>query len=157
MRSEYAAEMMFYKKDALKRKPEIEHLEKEICFAYNEDSLTIVDVTDHSNPIEISRTEYVDSVYTHQGWLTDDHSFLLLNDELDSYYEMYGGCSETQTTRTLIWNLEDLDAPVYNPENDYCAPVKSFDHNLYIKGDYAYLGLFLSIFFGWLQLFGDLP
>jgi choice-of-anchor B domain-containing protein len=47
--------------------PDIEHLGKEICFAYNEDTLTIVDVSDKASPLQISRTPYPQSNYTHQG------------------------------------------------------------------------------------------
>ena len=60
-----------------------EHRGREVCFGFNEDTLTIVDVTDKMNPRMISRTSYNGSGYTHQGWVTDDHLFLLLGDELD--------------------------------------------------------------------------
>ena len=56
---------------------------KEICFNGNEDTLTIVDVTDKANPVQISGTGYAGSGYTHQGWLTPDHSYFVLDDELD--------------------------------------------------------------------------
>ena len=45
---------------------------REICFGYNEDSLTITDNTDHSNIAMISRTPYNGVQYSHQGWLTMD-------------------------------------------------------------------------------------
>jgi choice-of-anchor B domain-containing protein len=43
---------------------------KEICFAYNEDTLTIVDVSDPASPAMIARMSYSGVGYTHQGWLT---------------------------------------------------------------------------------------
>ena len=39
---------------------------REICFAYNENSLTIVDVEDKSSPVMLSRSTYSGSQYTHQ-------------------------------------------------------------------------------------------
>jgi choice-of-anchor B domain-containing protein len=64
--------------------PTTEYLGKEICFGYNEDTLTIYDVTDKSAVAIISETPYVGNAYTHQGWLIDDSmTHLLLDDELD--------------------------------------------------------------------------
>ena len=39
---------------------------REICFAYNENSLTILDVDSKSNPVMLSRSTYSGSQYTHQ-------------------------------------------------------------------------------------------
>ena len=47
--------------------PDTEHQDKEICFNSNEDTLTIVDVTNKSVPVMLSRTRYSGSGYTHQG------------------------------------------------------------------------------------------
>ena len=45
--------------------------------------MTIVDVTNKSEPKQLSRTTYAGVGYTHQGWLTEDHKHFLLDDELD--------------------------------------------------------------------------
>ena len=47
-----------------------------------------------------------DNYYTHQGWLTEDHRYFIVNDELDESNNAYNN------TRTLIWNVEDLNNPV---------------------------------------------
>jgi len=104
---------------------------REICFCYNEDSLTIVDVTNKNDMIEISRTDYQGVQYTHQGWLLPDSAYLLLDDELD---EIYGS---NKHTRTLLWDVHDLRAPKFTYE--YFSSQTSVDHNLYTLGDYAYL------------------
>lgn len=111
--------------------PDIEHRGKEICFAYNEDTLTIVDVSNKAAPVQISRTAYINKGYSHQGWLTDDQAYLLLDDELDER----NFASVTQT-RTLIWNVSNLDNPVH--QADYAGVSTSIDHNQYIVGDYSY-------------------
>ncbi|KAJ3177669.1 hypothetical protein HDU85_005780 [Gaertneriomyces sp. JEL0708] len=104
---------------------------KEIAFAYNEDTLTIWDVTDKSKIVRLSRTPYVGSAYTHQGWLTEDHAYLLLDDELDELEKVNDG-----HTQTYIWDARDLTAPKYI--DSYRSPVLSIDHNLYIKGNLSY-------------------
>ena len=42
--------------------PDADYVGKEICFGYNENTLTIVDFTDDSNPIMLSRTLYTGAV-----------------------------------------------------------------------------------------------
>ena len=109
--------------------PDSAYSGREICFAFNEDTLTIVDVEDKNSPVQVSRTGYSGVSYTHQGWLTEDHAYVLLNDELD---EAYGG----HNTRTYIVDVSDLDAPVFGAS--YTSHLPSIDHNLYVKGDFAY-------------------
>jgi len=109
--------------------PDSAYSGREICFAFNEDTLTIVDVEDKNSPVQVSRTGYSGVSYTHQGWLTEDHAYVLLNDELD---EAYGG----HNTRTYIVDVSDLDAPVFGAS--YTSHLPSIDHNLYVKGGFAY-------------------
>jgi len=104
---------------------------KEICFNYNEDTLTIVDVSDKSNMRLISRVTYENAYYTHQGWLTEDHTHLMLNDELDE------SSTQFKNTRTLLWDVVDLSNPKLT--GTHVAEAESIDHNLYIKGNYGYL------------------
>lgn len=64
--------------------PDTDYLGREICIGYNEDTITIVDVQNKSNPVQIARQGYSGSQYTHQGWFLDDsHELLIMNDELD--------------------------------------------------------------------------
>jgi choice-of-anchor B domain-containing protein len=107
------------------RGPDTTYQGREICFNYNEDTLTIVDVTVKTAPRQLSRTGYTGRGYTHQGWLTADHRRLLMNDELDSNS---GG------TRTFIWDVADLDRPVNT--GVYRSPtMEATDHNHYIIGN----------------------
>ena len=105
--------------------PDAQHVGKEICFNSNEDTVTIVDVSDKSNPVQLSRTGYPNAAYVHQGWLTDDQATFYQNDELDS-----------GPTRTLVWDVTDLDNPVVATQ--YMAATTSRDHNLYTVGDLVY-------------------
>ena len=62
--------------------PDSDHYGKEIYMGSNETKVVFVDVTDKNNPELISQFFY-DDEYTHQSWLTEDHRYALLGDELD--------------------------------------------------------------------------
>jgi choice-of-anchor B domain-containing protein len=109
--------------------PDFEHQGSQVCFAANEDTLTIVDVTDKASPVQLSRTGYGGVGYTHQGWLTEDHRWFLLDDELD---ESFFG----HNTRTRVFDVADLDQPVLAGHHD--GVTGSSDHNLYVRGDLVY-------------------
>ncbi|HKS30489.1 MAG TPA: choice-of-anchor B family protein [Pyrinomonadaceae bacterium] len=111
------------------RGPDSAYVGREVCFNSNEDTLTIVDVTNKSAPVQLSRTTYQGVGYTHQGWLTEDQKHFLLDDELD---EQKAGTNSS----TYIWDVSDLDAPVL--KGVYSGPSKAIDHNLYIRGNRAY-------------------
>ncbi len=117
--------------------PDTDHFGKEIAFCSNEDTLTIVNVTKNGNPpAQISRTGYAQSRYSHQGWLSDDHKFFYMNDELD---ELQLGPFQT---RTHVWNVQDLDSPIY--VGKYDGTESTIDHNLYVKGDYIFQAHYTS-------------
>lgn len=110
--------------------PDEDYRGRELCFASNETALRIVDVTDKQSPHPISAASYPGVAYVHQGWLTEDQRYFYLDDELD---ELVG---TTDRTRTLVWDVSDLDDPVIAAE--LLGPNRSTDHNLYIKGDRMY-------------------
>lgn len=109
--------------------PDPDYQGREICFNSNEDTLTIVNVSNKAAPVQVSRTGYLGSSYTHQGWLTEDQRYFLLDDEGDE--TTFG-----HNTRTYIWDVANLDAPVLL--GNYTAAVAAIDHNQYVQGDYAY-------------------
>jgi uncharacterized repeat protein (TIGR01451 family) len=90
-----------------------------------------VDVTDKNTPVQLSRTGYSNSAYTHQGWLTENHAYFLSNDELDERNN-----ESINFTRTHLWDVANLDAPIYL--GFYQASVQSIDHNLYIHNGLVY-------------------
>jgi choice-of-anchor B domain-containing protein len=111
--------------------PDAEHRGREICFSSNETALSIADVTDKQNPVPLSVAEYPNVGYTHQGWLTDDQRHLIMDDELD---ELNGLVDHT---RTLIWDVTDLDDPLLLKE--FLNPNSTaIDHNQYVVGDKVY-------------------
>ena len=109
--------------------PDLNYQGKEVAFCCNENTVTIVDVTDATDATLISSTGYAGANYTHQGWLTEDHQFFLSNDELD---EMNLGVNTT----TFIWDVSDLSAPVL--AGTYVHPTAAIDHNMYTKDSLVY-------------------
>jgi choice-of-anchor B domain-containing protein len=116
--------------------PDPEYQAREICIGSNETAISIADVTDKTNPKAISRASYPNVQYTHQGWLTDDHRFFYVNDEGD---EISG---VVPRTRTLVWDLTDLDDPVLVKE--HLGEVEASDHNLYVRGNLMYQANYAS-------------
>ncbi|MEL7020670.1 MAG: choice-of-anchor B family protein, partial [Bacteroidota bacterium] len=111
------------------RGPDTRYLGQEICIALNEDTYTIIDATNRNTPTLISRTTYADSRYTHQGWVTDDHKYLIVNDEID---ETALGIN----TRTLIFDISNLENPV--DHTVFNSTESAIDHNLYVRGSLVY-------------------
>jgi len=123
--------------------PDSRYHDQEICFCFNEDTLTIVDVTDKDDPLMLSRTGYKGYQYTHQGWLLEGSEYLLANDELDELYNTAGpNGGKGKNTRTMKWNVKDLRTPIL--EGSFISPAESIDHNLYILDNYAYLANYCS-------------
>ena len=110
--------------------PDEEHQGSEICLGSNETRLSIADVTDKDAPVALASIDYPSVVYAHQGWLTEDHRYFYMNDEGDEPQGLVEG------TRTLVWDVMDLDEPLLVKE--YIADTPDTDHNLYIRGDLMY-------------------
>jgi choice-of-anchor B domain-containing protein len=109
--------------------PDSDYQGRQISFNCNEDAVTIVDVTDPTDTQTITINGYPQAEYTHQGWLTEDQRYFLVNDELD---EMNNGVNTT----TYIWDMLDLDSPLLI--GVFVSTIPAIDHNLYIKGNLVY-------------------
>jgi len=110
--------------------PDTDHTGKEIYIGANESSVVIIDVTDKSNPINISEAFYSSTGYTHQIWLDENQTFLYCGDETD---ESNFGIN----TRNIVFDLTDLDNPVLKME--YFGTTSAIDHNNYVKGNKLYI------------------
>jgi hypothetical protein len=124
--------------------PDADYQGREICFnsngiSYTEDPefnyVSIVDVTDKENPVSLSRLQYEGSVYSHQGWLTEDQTYFLHGDEGD---EFIAGVNTT----TRVWDVSDLTAP--KVIDVFVNDTTSIDHNIYTKDGFAYAANYTS-------------
>ncbi|MFU8832009.1 MAG: choice-of-anchor B family protein [Wenzhouxiangella sp.] len=117
------------------RGPDTRYQGAEICFNANPDTnspdntLTIVEVTDKKSPQILGRQGYAGSGFAHQGWLTEDHRYFLLGDELDER-------GFAHNTRTIIWDVGNLEAPVVI--GHFFSTEEAIDHNLYVRGNHVY-------------------
>lgn len=116
--------------------PTTKYQGRQICFGWNETHLSIADVTDKSHPVAISRATYPNVGYAHQGWLTDDQRYMYEDDELDEISGLVDG------TRTLIWDVSDLENPVL--AGQYISQNKATDHNLWLVGNTMYQSNYVS-------------
>jgi choice-of-anchor B domain-containing protein len=110
--------------------PDSRYTGREICLNSNGSSFIIADVTEKESPKTLTHTTYPNLAYTHQGWLTEDQRYFYMNDELD---ELNGNVDHT---RTLIWDVQDLEDPVL--VNEFLLDSKASDHNLYVRGHFMY-------------------
>jgi choice-of-anchor B domain-containing protein len=126
--------------------PDTEHAGREICFGSNENNLSIADVTDKANPVALSHAAYPNVAYAHQGWITEDHRYFFMNDEGDESVNQgqvaEGTAQLMPGTRTLIWDVSDLDDPVMVKE--HFGETLTIDHNLYIKDGLMYQSNYVS-------------
>ena len=118
--------------------PDNDYKGKEIFFGSNESKIVIIDVSDKDNIKTISTLEYSNSVpgYTHQNWLTENHQYLLVGDELDEIKNI------VQNTRTIVLDISDLDNPVVHTE--FLNETDAIDHNGYVFNDEFFLASYTS-------------
>ena len=115
--------------------PDLRYTGREICFNSSENKVVIVDVTDKLLPVTLGVTDYPMVSYTHQGWLTEDHAYLIVNDELD---EVTHGIN----TRTVVLDVTDLRDPKLHFEHFHHT--KSITHNNYVHNGYVYQSNYTS-------------
>lgn len=112
------------------RGPDESYRGQEICLRMSGNRFQISDVTDKSNPVELSTSSHPNPAYMHQGWVTEDHRYFIMDDESDVI------AGNVETTRTLVWELDDLEDPILVKEFFGSLPASA--HNLYVKGDFTY-------------------
>lgn len=108
---------------------------RQVCFNANVSSLSVVDVTDKGAPRLLANVPYSGAAYAHQGWLTPNHRYFLLGDELD---ELQNG----HRARTYVFDVSDLVNPRLTGVHTSAEPVT--DHNLYVRGDHVYQANYFS-------------
>ena len=89
--------------------------------------LVIADARDKSNVQTIATISY-SGAGTHNSWVTKDRRFVITTDEIGS------------TPKTLkIWDITDLPSVPTVPTATYTSNPGETEHNVTIRGDYAYV------------------
>ena len=111
--------------------PDPDYQGAEVCFNASGFSgrVEIVDVSNKSNPTRITQLPYSGSGYSHQGWLSEDHTTYFHGDEFDESNFGHG-------TRTRIFDVTDLDNPILIDTFDNTTT--AIDHNMYVKDGLMY-------------------
>lgn len=102
---------------------------RELCFIGSDDNITIADVTNKANPVQVATETYPGISRAHQGMLTADHRYWVLSDIEDE--EKLGN-----NTRTQLFDVSDIENPRYL--GYYEHPTTATDHNLYLVDYLAY-------------------
>ncbi|MYI05950.1 MAG: choice-of-anchor B family protein [Gemmatimonadetes bacterium] len=119
----------------LYRGPDEDYRGRELCFNSNGQNLQIQDVTDKDNPVVVANPSSPNPAYIHQGWLTDDHRYFFQDDESDVIR------GNAETTRTLIWDVSDIEDPVLVRE--FMGSMPASAHNIYIRDDLMFQANYL--------------
>ncbi len=106
---------------------------REICAVASDDNIVVADLTDKANPVTLADLTYSDIARAHNVWFSADHNYALSSDMDDEHHHGLD-------TRIFVWDLSDLDAPELI--GIYTGPTAASDHNVWINGDYAYVGNF---------------
>ncbi|RVX70266.1 hypothetical protein B0A52_05599 [Exophiala mesophila] len=121
------------------RGPDERYQGRDICYGYNEDTLTIYDVTDKEGNVTniISITSFPGAEYIHQGVVNDEQNqeYLFLDDEFDERDADVGPMTRGLPT-THIFDIRDLENPHYT--GNYKGKTRSIDHNQYMVDGYLY-------------------
>jgi choice-of-anchor B domain-containing protein len=91
--------------------------------------LTILDVTNKSNPAVLGVATYPWPAFSHQSWLTPDRRHVFLNDELAE--QIYG-----IPTTTRVINVEDLTNPF--AAATFTNNNTAIGHNIYTRGRFSF-------------------
>ena len=134
--------------------PDADYQGREICFnsaaqffgfspALIVNTLEIVDVTDRSNPVQLSNVDYPLDGYSHQGWLSIDQSLFFHNDELDEIGDSGFGLDFPElTSTTRIFDVSDLENPVLLNAVEHGT--LAITHNAYTEGDYLHVSNYMA-------------
>lgn len=118
------------------RGPDTKYVGRDVCYGYNEDALTIYDVTDKKNITIISTTSYEGASYTHQGWVLDTQwqQFIIADDEYDEV-DKKGPAADGYPV-SYIWDVSSLENP--KQTGHYKALRKGIDHNQFVRDGFSY-------------------
>jgi len=96
--------------------------------------LTIVDVTNKSNPQVIGQVYWPNRAYSHQGWLSEDRQYFYMGDELDE--------DGSLPTTTYVINVADPDNAFY--VTSFTNGNSAITHNCYVKNGLLYAANYTS-------------
>lgn len=113
--------------------PDAAYQGHEICVTSSDDNLVVSDVTDKGAPVHLATLVYPDWGRAHHGWFTADHHYFLSADMDDEHHHGLN-------TRIFMWDMSSVITPTLM--GWYTGPTTAGDHNVWVQGQYAYVGNF---------------
>ncbi len=99
---------------------------------YSSGGVDVIDVHVKSNPTLVGRITYTGSG-THNAWTTKDRHYVISTDEIGS------------TPKTLkFWDLSSFPPPPVNPSATYTFNPNDIEHNVTVRGNYAYVAWYTA-------------
>jgi choice-of-anchor B domain-containing protein len=121
------------------RGPDTRYTGRDICYGYNEDTITIYDATDKDGNVTniISSITFPGAEYIHQGAVNNAswQEYIFMDDEFDERDADNGPMTFGLPT-THIFDIRDLEHPFYS--GHYAGKTRSIDHNQYIYDGFSY-------------------
>jgi choice-of-anchor B domain-containing protein len=102
----------------------------EVLLDFNENSFEIWDVTNSTNPVQLSNTPYVNFGYVHSGWWSEDRQFVFVHDELDEQ-------RFALPTTLRVFSIANLAQPSH--VGTWSGPTNAIDHNGFVRGNRYYM------------------
>jgi choice-of-anchor B domain-containing protein len=112
--------------------PDADYQGREICLVASDDNVVVGDVTSKTMPVTLAIRDYHHAERAHSAWFTEDHHYFISVDMDDEHHHGLN-------TRVFIWDASDLDNIPEEPVI-YNGPTTGSDHNIWVRGDYAYIG-----------------
>lgn len=98
------------------------------AYSSSENTYDIINVTNKSNPVLVSSSAALPSIYAHSGWLSEDKRYFI-------------ACEEFNQRDITIWDLQDRNSwNLIVPS--WKMPGNSPVHNVFVKGDYAHISYY---------------
>ncbi|MCP3917064.1 MAG: choice-of-anchor B family protein [bacterium] len=96
-------------------------------------ALTILDVTDKNNIVQLSQTPYPNREYSHQGWLSPDRQYFYLGDELDE-----------PSVPSTVYIIDVADPSNPSVVGQFDNGNTAITHNLYTRDNFIFAANYRS-------------
>lgn len=113
--------------------PDADFQGRELCIVASDDDIIIGDVTDKMTPTVLADLTYPNIARAHLAWLTEDHRYFVSSDMDDEHHHGLN-------TRIFIWDFTQVMTPTLMGIYEGSTPAS--DHNVWVNGDFAYVGNF---------------
>ncbi len=104
------------------------YVDNDTAYISSEGEYAVVNLSNKSNPVNISSSQTLPGIYAHSGWLTEDKRYFI-------------ACEEFNVRDLTVWDLQDrstwnLVVPTWQTVSN--SPI----HNVFVLGNYAHISYY---------------